>query len=348
VKRLPISLVALVAGLAMAAASCGSISSYAAKVDGKTISQSSLNTELNDIAANGPYLKLVETRQQVKGTGADTFDAAFTALALTRQIYYQLIGAELGKRKLSVTAADLAAARDTVVSQLQGEDVFKAFPKSYQDELVRRQADLDLLTLSLTGATGTVDSAARAYYDAHKDEFSKACVSHILLPTQAKADEVKARLDKGEDFVAVAKTESQDSASAVKGGELGCDVTQDTGYVAEFLLAVFNQPVGAVGTPVQTQFGFHLIKVTSRTQQAYDSVKSQVRTKLTTTGQEKLLTWLHDSVAKSKIEINPRYGTFDKQAESPGVVPPARPTDTSSVPAGIATSVPAAGGLPKP
>ncbi len=335
VRRLQISFTALVAGLALAAAACGSVSPYAARVDNKSISQEDLESELRSIAANGPYLALIESRQQVKGTGAGTFDAAFTALALTRQIYYELIDSELARRKLSVGSDDLAAARAAVVEQLQGEDVFKDFPKPYQDELIRRQARLDLLTLSLNGQTGSPEEAARAYYDSHKEEFAKACVSHILVPTQEKADEVKARLGRGDDFATVARAESQDAQSAAQGGELGCDITQETGFVPEFLLAVFNQPVGEVGAPVRTQFGFHLIKVTSRNVPPYDQVKDDARGRLATPGQEKLLTWLQETVTNAKIEVNPKYGTFNKEGASPGVVPPARPADTTETTVGI-------------
>jgi foldase protein PrsA len=352
VRRLALSFSALVATVAVAASACGSVAPYAAKVDNRSISQDALEGELRSIAANGPYLKLVESKQPVKGTGAGTFDAAFTALALTRQIYYQLIGAELTRRKLVPGPADLSAARATVVEQIQGEDVFKDFPKTYQDELIRRQADLDLLTLSLNGTTGSVDDAAKAYYNAHQDQFATACVSHILVDSKDKADAISARLAKGEDFAAVAKTDSIDTQSATQGGSLGCDITQDSGLVPEFLAAVFSQPVGIVGAPVQTQFGFHLIKVTSRDVPPYDKVTDQARQKLAASGQDKLLSWLQDTVAKSKIVINPKYGTFDKSGSSPGVVPPARPADTT--PSSVATVNPApgvggaSGGLPNP
>lgn len=328
-----------VVALALLATACGSVSPYAAKVDNKSISEGRLNDELRSIAANGPYLKLVESRQQVKGTGAGTFDAAFTALALTRQIYYELIGAELTNRKLVVSPEDLAAARNTVIEQIQGEDVFKDFPKSYQDELIRRQAQLDLLTLSLNGLTGSSEEAARAYYDSNKDEFASSCVSHILVPDQAKADDVRARIVGGQDFAAIARTESQDTQSAQKGGELGCEITQETGFVPEFMLAVSTQPVNEVGAPVKTQFGYHVIKVTSRQTPPFDQVKDQAREKLAASGQEKLLTWLQDTIAKAKIEVNPKYGTFNKEGTSPGVVPPARPADGS-------TTVPAIGPAP--
>jgi foldase protein PrsA len=345
VRRLSTFFTAPVVALAVLASACGSVSPYAAKVDNQSISEDELTDELRSIAANGPYLKLVESRQQVKGTGAGTFDAAFTALALTRQIYYRLISIELASRKLTVSPDDLAAAREAVIEQIQGEDVFKDFPKDYQDELIRRQAQLDLLTLSLNGVTGSAEDAARAYYDGHKEEFASACVSHILVASREKADDVRARIGRGEDFAAVAKTESTDTQSAQKGGELGCDITQATGFVPEFLLAVFNQPVGEVGAPVQTQFGFHIIKVTSRQTPPYDQVKDQARQKLSANGQEKLLTWLQETINKAKIEINPKYGTFNKEGSSPGVVPPARPADTSTT----ATLIPGpAGGATPP
>ena len=347
-RRLPAFFTALVAGLALVATACGSVSPYAAKVDDKSISEGDLEHELRAIAANGPYLKLVESRQQVKGAGANTFDAAFTALALTRQIYYQLIGTELTKRKLAVSPADLAAARDAVVKQLQGEDVFKDFPKDYQEQLIRRQAQLDVLTLSLNGQTGSPDDAARDYYNAHQQEFATACVSHILVADQAKAEDVRSRIGRGEDFGAVAKAESQDTQSAQKGGELGCDISQDTGFVPEFLLAVFNQPVGEVGPPVKTQFGYHVIKVTARNVPPFEQVKAEARQKLTTSGQEKLLTWLQETVGKAKIEINPKYGTFNKEGSSPGVVPPARPADSTPTTVGIGPAPPAGGGQSPP
>ena len=75
----------------------------------------------------------------------------------------------------------------------------------------------------------------------------------------------------------MARAESTDTQSAQKGGELGCDITPATEFVPEFLLAIFNQPVGEVGAPVQTQFGFHLIKVTARKTPAVRPGQGDVR-----------------------------------------------------------------------
>ncbi|MEA2827360.1 MAG: hypothetical protein QOG43_1799 [Actinomycetota bacterium] len=305
----------------LASAACGSVSPYAAKVDGKRISEDTLVGELRSIAANEDYLKLVEERQPVRGSGQGTFDSAFTALALTRQIYYTLITAELSRRKLTVSAADLASARTVVVQQLSGEDVFNKFSKSYQDDLVRRQAQLDVLTFSVN-ELGTADQAARKYYDNNPTEFATACVSHILVADEAKANELRGRLAAGEDFATLARAESIDDGTKAAGGDLGCDITPETNFVDEFKLAVFTQPVGEVGAPVKTQFGFHLVKVTKRDIVPYDQVAALARQKVTDAGQEKVLTLLQDTVQKARIEINPKYGSFRKTGGSPGVVPP--------------------------
>ena len=324
--------VAAALGLAvLLTTACGSAGTYAAKVNDQTISEDALVGELRSIAANESYLKQVETQQQVRGTGQGTFDSAFTALALTRQIYYTLIGNELVTRKLTVTDADLAAARAAVIDQLEGENVFAAFPKSYQDDLVRRQAELDVLTVSVNGLE-SADKAARAYYDNNQNQFATACVSHILVDTDEQALALRDRIVAGEDFATVAKAESKDTASAEKGGDVGCDITQETGFVPEFLLAVFAQPVGEVGAPVKTQFGSHLIKVNTRSVPPYEQVAAKARRQVTESGQDKVLSVLEDAVQGSKIEVNPKYGSFRKTGNSPGVVPPQSnaPTTASS------------------
>ncbi len=312
-------------------AACGSAGPYAARVDGQRISEDTLVGELRSIAANEDYLKLVEERQPVRGSGQGTFDSAFTALALTRQIYYTLIATELQKRKLSVGDSDLAAARALVIDQLDGEEVFARFPTSYQDELVRRQAELDLLAVSVNDL-GPPDQAARTYYDNNQPAFAVACVSHILVADEPKANELKGRLAAGEDFGAIATAESIDTESKPRGGDLGCDITPDTSFVPEFLQAVFSQPVGEVGPPVKSQFGYHLIKVTKRETLPFEQAAVMARGKVTDAGQEKVLALLEEAVQKARIEVNPKYGSFRKTGGSPGVVPP---ESGASAPGGV-------------
>lgn len=85
---------------------------------------------------------------------------------------------------------------------------------------------------------------------------------HILVPTEEAAQDLKSRIEKGEDFADLAKEHSQ-CPSGSRGGELG-----EFGpgqMVREFDEVVFSAPVNEVQGPVKTQFGFHLIDITQRT-----------------------------------------------------------------------------------
>lgn len=90
----------------------------------------------------------------------------------------------------------------------------------------------------------------------------KATASHILVKTKKECDDLKKQIEEGADFAKLAKKHSQ-CPSGRQGGELG-EFTPGQ-MVEEFDTVVFNEEVGQVHGPVQTQFGYHLILITSRT-----------------------------------------------------------------------------------
>ncbi|HEX2191969.1 MAG TPA: peptidylprolyl isomerase [Acidimicrobiales bacterium] len=332
-KRPRVSLVALFAGVVLVVTACGS-SSPAATVDGESISRNELEGELRDIASNDKYLKYIESQVQIRKSGV--FDASFTASVLSRQIIYELVDRDLAARKIALTKADLDAARSSAVSRVGGDDIFNAFPKDYQDTLVRRSAQVTVLSFALM-EQGPPDEAARAYYEAHKEDFARVCASHILVKTREEADQVKTRLDAGEDFAAVAKEVSTDTGSKEQGGQLGC-FGRDNSLVPEFTTAMFSQPVGPVGAPVQSQFGHHLIKVTSHEVPPYEQVAGQVRDQAAAAAQEKLTQWVDGVITKAKISVNPKYGHFEKKGPESRVIPPQAPTTVGSGATGGATA----------
>ncbi|MGH9281113.1 MAG: peptidylprolyl isomerase [Acidimicrobiales bacterium] len=310
-------------------AGCGSTSPSAAKVDGKNISQKDLEWELRSIGANRRFIESVESKVAVRGSGAGTFDATFTGSVLGRQIQYVLIAQEVKRRKLKITDADIQAARVEVADVAGGEEILTAFPKDYQDELVERAATVDALAVSLAGQPAT-DEAARTYYDTHKDEFTQVCVSHILVSSRdkEKAQQLKARIQGGEDFGAVARAESLDVASKTQNGDLGCNINRDSIAVPAFVDTVMTQPVNEVSDPIETNFGFHLIKVRSRAVPPYEQVADQAREKVIQASKAKLQEWITAAVDQAKVSVDPRYGTFDKAQLT--VVPP---VPTTTVPA---------------
>jgi len=327
-RHLPLRrLAALAAGLAVAASACSSVSSYAATVDGTRIGTGTLESELRDLGRNDQYLKLVESQHQAPVRTNGVWDASFTSQVLSQQIIYDVVEKDLARRKITPGPSDLAAARQAASDRVGGDDIFKAFSPSYQNTLTRRFAEVSLLSFALLDK-GPPDVAAKAFYDANQDAFAQACVSHILVASEDEANKVKGRLDGGEDFATVAKQASTDTASAPKGGDLGC-IGKQNQLVPEFSQAMFAQPVGSVGAPVKTQFGFHLILVRSRDVPPYDKVAAEARDQAAASARDKLSSWADDAVNKAKISVNPKYGRWDKAGAQSRVLPPEAPTTTT-------------------
>ncbi|TXH06273.1 MAG: peptidylprolyl isomerase [Nevskiaceae bacterium] len=89
----------------------------------------------------------------------------------------------------------------------------------------------------------------------------KASARHILVATEQQCQALKTQIEGGADFAALARQHST-CPSGRDGGDLG---TFSPGMmVPAFDKVVFSAPVGAVQGPVQTEFGYHLIEVTSR------------------------------------------------------------------------------------
>lgn len=83
--------------------------------------------------------------------------------------------------------------------------------------------------------------------------------AHILVATEAEAADVIAQIEAGADFAELARTESTDPGSAPQGGALGWFGPGQ--MVPEFEAAVASMELGAISAPVQTQFGWHVVKL---------------------------------------------------------------------------------------
>lgn len=89
-----------------------------------------------------------------------------------------------------------------------------------------------------------------------------ATARHILVDTKEQCEELKTQINDGADFAAIAK-EHSNCPSGQSGGDLG--QFSPGQMVPEFDTVVFNEELNTVHGPVQTQFGFHLLEITSRT-----------------------------------------------------------------------------------
>lgn len=196
----------------------------------------------------------------------------------------------------------------------------------YADEAALRSYIRDSLLLqraveAIQGDITVTDAEVRAFYDENQAQFSQpeqVCVRHILLADAEAAAEIYEQLEAGGDFEALARENSTDPGSADNGGDLGCISPGQT--VPAFEEAAFGAEVGETTEPVQSQFGFHIIRVDERQPGAvapFAEVREQVREQLVNT---QLGTEIAELRETSGIELFP-----ENLPQTAPTAPPAQP-----------------------
>ncbi len=128
------------------------------------------------------------------------------------------------------------------------------------------------------------EAEIRAKYDENPAAYGgpeSISARHILVDSQAKADEIKSKLDAREIGFEDAAREYSSCPSKEAGGDLG---SFGRGMmVPEFENAAFASEINEITEPVQTQFGYHIIQVYEKSSadlQSFDDVKDSIRTNL--------------------------------------------------------------------
>lgn len=148
------------------------------------------------------------------------------------------------------------------------------------------------------------DADAKAAYEQYKKAYGDKEYSarHILVKTEAEAKDIIAQLNKGADFAKIAKEKSIDPGSKDKGGDLGW--FSPNSMVKPFSDVAVNLQKGSISSnPVQTQFGWHIIKlVDNRPAQPlpYEKLKDSIQKNLQQRNLEKMMA---DLRSKAKIDI---------------------------------------------
>ena len=173
---------------------------------------------------------------------------------------------------------------------------------------------------SITGAVKDAD--AKKIYDeklAGMKPAQEVHARHVLVATKEEAEAVKKRLEKGDDFAKVAEELSKDTKA--KGGDLGYFSRGQ--MLKPFEEAAFSLDVGKISDPVETQFGWHVIKVEDKRDQKppnFDDVKQAILTQLVTQKAQAVVSGLRNS---AKIEIvDPKIKRSMDDAALRGEAPP--------------------------
>jgi hypothetical protein len=342
VKRLLHVLIPLVA-LGLVTAGCaygGNLTSSGALAvgDDASLSVDELNVELDYLRANP------QAAQAIVGSAPsqEGWDGPAAATLLTLHTLSELLVITAEREGVEVSAGDQASAESTLAQVFSSPEV----PATLTSALTQLVAYQAALQAELESSTAEVtDEEVRAAYDEIVADASRfeayACSSHILAafggsaasagaaePTAEQDAEARAaievaaaRLAAGEEFATVARELSNDTGSAARDGELGCNM--EGKFVPEFEEALYDLEPGQVSEPVRTQFGYHLILLRSIGVPSYEDIGDEIRAELEQRRGDTnaaLFDLIGEATANVRVEVNPRYGSWDQ--EQLAVVPP--------------------------
>lgn len=211
------------------------------------------------IAAGCAYAasdKVVATYSGGKVTEAEVIAQLKQIMGDKASSMFSQLGAEQKKQLI----------REYINNKLLGAEVEKQKikeSKEYKDSLDMMQEQMSKkILLDRYLEKHVTDKMISDQYDALVKELKgqkEINTSHILVEDEAKAKEIKKKLDKGEKFADLAQKFSKDEGSKVRGGDIG--YTMRGSLVPEYEATAYAMKKGEVSAPVKSQFGWHIIKL---------------------------------------------------------------------------------------
>ena len=290
----------------------------AAVVNGTVIAQSTLDDEFNrferQVSMSGRQAPTPEQQAEIKGKMLDNI--------IGRELLWQ----QAQKMGIKPDDAETEEKLATIKKGFPSEEAFTdAIQKANLNEAdLKTQLSRDtvlkkLRDLVIVSKMTVSPEEVKSFYDSNPDKFKTpemVRASHILAKVEPNADDAakaaaktkiesaKAKLAKGEDFATLAK-EVSDCPSKEKGGDL--DFFPRGKMIKPFEDAAFSMKVGDVSDIVETQFGYHIIKVTDKKADGvtpFEQVKDRIAQALKQKkSDEELVKYLDNLKSQAKIEI---------------------------------------------
>jgi peptidyl-prolyl cis-trans isomerase C len=285
-----------------------------ARVNGKPIARTEFEAVVKQLeAAQGQAVPAAQRDEIFRGV-------------LDRLVLQQVLLQEVQARKVDVPATDVDARVNELQQRFPSADEFGKALTQRGMSLDKLKADLrndlainKMIETEVTPKIAVTDQDVKDYYDKNPDQFKQpesVRASHILIKVdqtatdaqkndaRAKIDDVLKQVKAGGDFAELAKKHSQDG-SAAQGGDL--NYFQKGQMVPPFETAAWALTPGQVSAVVETQFGFHIIKLTDKKIERVVPL-AEVNVRLAEflkqrKGQEMANAFVEAVKAKSKIEI---------------------------------------------
>jgi peptidyl-prolyl cis-trans isomerase C len=259
-----------------------------------------------------------------------------------------LVAQEAERRGLTITPERMTEAERRTIAQFGGDQKYDEYlsqnrlTRDEYREVLRTEIYGELLRAELSKGVAVSDLDIKAYYDAHKTEPAfqipeRVTASHILVAARpnliaqelqrdkglagealtkavreemnarrARAEELRRKAAGGADFAALARESSDDPSSRASGGELGT-FTRDS-HTRAFDDAAFALKPGATSAVVETDFGFHIIRVTAHEQARTMTIAEatpEISKRLQTEREAARLTdWLKEARRTATVRIN--------------------------------------------
>lgn len=192
--------------------------------------------------------------------------------------------ARLAEQQREISQAMLTPEQYMIQLKVDPADVKAYYEKHREEFLVPEQARLDYVVLSadeLQQQMVVSDEEAKKYFDEHSAQYNEPeqrKASHILIGERAQAEQVLKEIKQNPaKFEDLAKQHSKDPGSAAKGGDLGFFARG--AMVKPFEDAAFGMKGGEISGLVQSDFGFHIIKLTAIRQggaRSFDAVRAEI------------------------------------------------------------------------
>lgn len=241
-KKFKLTSIALLSTVALAACSTGSSdgSSAVATGDGVEVTNEELQAELKSTYGNTVLQELI-----------------------MEEVFVNEVGDDRAKELKEEATTEV----ETLIAAYGGEDEFNTVLASSgfsdREDYEHQVYYYKLMSESVSKYIEVTDEEIQTAYDDYTPSFT---VSHILVDDEKTANDLIAQLDDGADFAELATENSTDTASAEKGGSLG-EVNADSGLDETFFAAAQELAEGEyTTTPVETDFGYHIIKMDEKTE----------------------------------------------------------------------------------
>ena len=249
----------------------------------------------------------------------------FKDIMLDQMIDIEAVCEQARKEKLVPTKEEVDKAFNDLKKNIDADKEYKNELKEMgiDDTYLRNQQEQDLIIQkykeNFDKNVKITDEEMKKYYDEHKKDYYKDEVnaSHILISTvddngkplseakkkeaKKKAEEVLKKAKSGEEFSELAKEYSDDPGSAANGGDLGYFTKGQ--MVQPFEEAAFSLKPGEISGLVESEYGYHIIKVYDKIdkQLSFDEVKDQIKNTLM---ENKYMENIESISKKAKVEKN--------------------------------------------